>query len=101
MLDLEKRMGFPREYLNFTLWYLKAKGYVEVEDNSDYGLTAEGVDYLESHSSVNPAICELLTGASACTAPGPIAAERQGAPVALPQIEGEHDPASAPYRVCN
>src|ERR1035437_6649744 len=28
VLDLEKRMAFPREHLNFTLWYLKAKGYV-------------------------------------------------------------------------
>ena len=28
VLDLEKRMAFPREHLNFALWYLKAKGYV-------------------------------------------------------------------------
>jgi curved DNA-binding protein CbpA len=33
LLDLEKLMGFPREHLNFTLWYLKARGYVSVEDN--------------------------------------------------------------------
>ena len=29
------RMGLPREYLNFALWYLKAKGYVCYEDDSD------------------------------------------------------------------
>ena len=41
VLDLEKRMAFPREHLNFALWYLKAKGYVSQEDNSDCGITAE------------------------------------------------------------
>ncbi len=25
-------MGFPREYLSFTLWYLRAKDFVTVED---------------------------------------------------------------------
>jgi len=60
VLDLEHRMGFPREYLNFTLWYLKSKGLVRFEDNSDYGLTAEGVDYLEANSAQNNIIRELL-----------------------------------------
>jgi hypothetical protein len=43
-------MALPREYLVFTVWYLRAKGYVKAEDNSDYSLTPEGVDYLESAS---------------------------------------------------
>jgi hypothetical protein len=60
VLDLEQRMGFPREYLNFTLWYLKAKGFVRFEENSDYGLTVEGVDYLEANSVQNTIIRELL-----------------------------------------
>jgi len=60
VLDLEHRMGFPREYLNFTLWYLKSKGYVRFEDNSDYGVTVEGVDYLEANSGQNTIIRELL-----------------------------------------
>ncbi|HTX39238.1 MAG TPA: DnaJ domain-containing protein [Bryobacteraceae bacterium] len=75
VLDLEHRMGFPREYLNFTLWYLKSKGFVRFEDNSDYGVTVEGVDYLEANSVQNTIIRELLeagtkgeTGTSACGA---------------------------------
>lgn len=60
VLDLEQRMGLPREYLNFTLWYLKAKGYVCYEDNSDYGLTPDGVDYLEANSVQNAIIRDLL-----------------------------------------
>jgi DnaJ-domain-containing protein 1 len=74
VLELERRMSFPREYLDFTLWYLKAKGYITViEDNSDYGLTALGVDYVESHSCTNRLIRELLTvgpgAAGACSEP--------------------------------
>jgi hypothetical protein len=64
VLDLEKRMAFPREHLNFTLWYLRAKGYVTCEDNSDYVLTAEGVDYVEANSSSNRVIQQLLTRGS-------------------------------------
>ena len=60
LLDLERRMALPREYLDFTIWYLRAKGYVKAEDNSDYGLTAEGVDYLESISAENKMAQELM-----------------------------------------
>jgi curved DNA-binding protein CbpA len=64
VLDLEGRMGFPREYLNFTLWYLRSKGYVTVEDNSNYGITAAGADYVEANSATNTVIRDLLTCAA-------------------------------------
>ncbi|HEY1341867.1 MAG TPA: DnaJ domain-containing protein [Bryobacteraceae bacterium] len=65
LLELERRMSFPREYLEFTLWYLRTKGYVEfLDQNSDYGVTAAGVDYVEQHSSTNNVIRELLTAGS-------------------------------------
>ena len=60
LLDLEKRMSLPREYLDFTLWYLRSKGYVAHDDVSDYGLTAAGVDYLESVAYHNKMAKELL-----------------------------------------
>ena len=60
VLELEQRMNFPREYLHFTTWYLRSKGYVTVEDNSDYILTAIGVDYVEEHSCSNPLLQKLL-----------------------------------------
>jgi hypothetical protein len=60
VLDLEKRMAFPREYLCFTVWYLKAKGYISMQPNSDYELTAEGVDFVESNSSSNRVIRAML-----------------------------------------
>jgi hypothetical protein len=60
VLELEKQMAFPREYLNFTLWYLRAKKYVTHEENSDFSLTFEGVDYVEAHSTNNRMIRQLL-----------------------------------------
>ena len=60
VLELEKRMAFPREYLDFTLWYLRSKRYVTLEENSDYALTLEGVDFVEAKSVGNHAIRQLL-----------------------------------------
>ena len=61
VLDMENRMSFPREYLNFTLWYLRSKNYIVLQENSDYALTADGVDYVEGNSSTNHIIRQLLT----------------------------------------
>ncbi len=60
LLDLEQRMGFPREYLNFTMWYLRAKDFVTLADNSDYALTAAGADYVETNASQNEIVTRLL-----------------------------------------
>jgi hypothetical protein len=60
LLDLEKRMGFPREYLSFTMWYLRAKQFVAVADNADYALTAEGVDHVESNAPQSEIVAKLL-----------------------------------------
>lgn len=60
VMDLEKRMAFPREHLNFALWYLRAKGYVRQEDNSDCGITAAGIDFIESHSSHDDLVKRLI-----------------------------------------
>jgi curved DNA-binding protein CbpA len=47
VLELEQRLAFHREDLNFTLWYLSSKNYVKRELNSEYTLTALGADYVE------------------------------------------------------
>ena len=47
-------MGFPREYLDFTTWYLVKKGYITGADNSDFTLTAEGVDFVETQRGSLP-----------------------------------------------
>jgi DnaJ-like protein/PilZ domain-containing protein len=60
LLDLERLMGFPREYLAFTLWYLLEKRLVCRMENSDCAITAEGVDYLEANLPNNAVVQRLL-----------------------------------------
>jgi hypothetical protein len=62
LLDLETRMGFPREYLSFTMWYVRSKNFVTLADNSDYALTAEGADYVESKTSGSEPLSKLISG---------------------------------------
>ena len=64
LADIEERMGFPRDYLDFTLWYLQKKGYVVKADNAQYALTAEGVDFVEQERVGFPTLNKLLTAGS-------------------------------------
>lgn len=64
LAEIERRMGFPRDYLDFTTWYLTRKGYITKADNSDFTLTAEGVDYIESQRANLPVLNKLLTDGS-------------------------------------
>lgn len=61
LAEIEHRMGFPRDYLDFTTWYLSKKGFISKADNSDFALTAEGVDYIESQRARIPVLNRLLT----------------------------------------
>jgi curved DNA-binding protein CbpA len=60
LLDLEKLMGFPREYLSFTMWYLRSKEFVIAADNSDFALTAAGADYVESNAPRSDIVTKLI-----------------------------------------
>lgn len=61
LMEVEMRMGFPRDYLEFTTWYLLKKGYITRADNSAFTLTADGVDFVESQRESIPALNKLLT----------------------------------------
>ncbi|MCC6858617.1 MAG: DnaJ domain-containing protein [Bryobacterales bacterium] len=63
LLDLESIMSFPREHLVFTLWYLSEKHQVRRDETSNYVITAEGIDYVESKLSSNRVIYRLLKSA--------------------------------------
>lgn len=52
-LDLEGLTGQSRDHLEFTFWYLIAKGLVKRGDSSRLVITADGVDYLEQHYETN------------------------------------------------
>ncbi len=70
LAEVEMRMGFPRDYLDFTTWYLVKKGYITRADNSDFTLTALGVDFVETQRANLPVLNKLLT-----TGTGPSAVE--------------------------
>ena len=61
LAEIERRMGFPRDYLDFTTWYLLKKSFITRADNSDFTLTAEGVDYIETQRGNLPVLNKLLT----------------------------------------
>jgi len=65
LAEIEDRMGFPRDYLEFTSWYLQKKGYITRADNSDFTLTAEGVDFVENQRVVIPTLNKMLTDGAA------------------------------------
>lgn len=47
---LEKTLGVPTTHLEFPLWYLKQRGWVEVMDNGQLAITVQGIDHLSGRS---------------------------------------------------
>lgn len=64
LIEVESRMGFPRDYLEFTTWYLQKKGFITRADNSAFTLTAAGVDFVETQRVRIPILNKLLTNGS-------------------------------------
>ncbi len=71
LVEVEERMGFPRDYLEFTVWYLQKKGYIMRADNSAFTLTADGVDFVESERAQLPLLHRLLANGAAASAAVP------------------------------
>ena len=71
LIELEEMMSIPREYLEFTLWYLKQKKYVEMGQGADFSLTAEGVDFVEEHTGAKDLLMRLLGPAGNAAADDP------------------------------
>lgn len=75
LLEFESIMSFPREHLLFTLWYLKEQELLRQEANSDYSITARGIDYVEEHLPNNKMIYKLLKAAETGSTRAPQGAE--------------------------
>jgi curved DNA-binding protein CbpA len=61
LTEIEQRMGFPRDYLEFTTWYLTKKRYITRADNAEFTLTVDGVDFIETQRPTVPLLDRLLT----------------------------------------
>jgi curved DNA-binding protein CbpA len=46
-MELARLVGSPHEHLEFHLWYLKEKGWVQRLDTGQHAITAQGVDEVE------------------------------------------------------
>lgn len=71
LVELETQMGFPRDYLDFTIWYLVKKGYITRADNAQFALTADGVDFVETQRGKIPVLSKLLTSGTKPSEEGP------------------------------
>ena len=61
VMDMETKMALPREYLEFTIWYLKEKELVRRDENtSEILITATGVDFVEENLPANRIVRKLL-----------------------------------------
>jgi curved DNA-binding protein len=99
LLEVERRMGFPRDYLEFTMWYLKNKGYITRADNQEFTLTAEGVDFVESQRAEIPILNRLLTTGSSPVTEADVTGDRiltpHRAPIIVPASEDSPEGAEA------
>jgi len=78
VLEFETIMSFPREHLEFAIWFLREKQYVRTGNNSDYSISAMGAEYLESEVPSNGVLSKLLHAAKSPAA-GEAAKETSGA----------------------
>jgi hypothetical protein len=86
LAEVEARMGFPRDYLQFTTWYLYSKKYITQADNSDFTLTALGVDFVESNRAQIPILNRLLTSGTGPSSTEEVAASKVLNPAQTPLI---------------
>jgi len=63
VLEIEQMMSIPREHLLFTIWYLKAKRFIQQDDRSSLLITAEGVDFMENNLPEHRTMVKLLEAA--------------------------------------
>jgi len=63
LLEFESIMSFPREHLLFTMWYLKERNLLQMDEASDYVITGDGVDYVEANLPSNKILYKLLKAA--------------------------------------
>jgi len=49
---MEKMLGWPEKILEFHIWYLKEKDWIQRTDTGGYAITATGVDIVEEHNLI-------------------------------------------------
>jgi predicted transcriptional regulator of viral defense system len=52
--EIEEVLGIEKEHLEFALWYLREKGFIQRTDNGRYAITALGVEFYEEIEGGGP-----------------------------------------------
>ncbi len=65
-VTLETMLGCPQQHLEFPIWYLKKRGYVERMGNGYVAITADGIDKLGSDDLALPADRLIADRAAEC-----------------------------------
>ncbi|MDT8435665.1 MAG: DnaJ domain-containing protein [Gemmatimonadota bacterium] len=60
-MHLERMLGVPREHLEFPLWVLKKRGWIETLDTGEVAITIDGIDQICA-MGVTPPDERLLEG---------------------------------------
>ena len=68
IMELERLLGCPEHLMEFHIWYLKEKKWIQRTDTGEFTITAEGVDKVAEHD---------LTLRKDRLLPGPIAASEK------------------------
>jgi curved DNA-binding protein CbpA len=63
VLEIEQMMSIPREHLQFTIWYLKAKRQISQDDRSSLMITADGIDFMEANLPEHKTMYKMLEAA--------------------------------------
>jgi curved DNA-binding protein CbpA len=64
VLDMESKMAIPREYLEFTIWYLKEKELVRRDEStSELLISSKGIDFVEQNLPGSRIVYKLLKAA--------------------------------------
>ena len=62
--DLAEVLGRPRDQMEFTLWYLSSKRFIDRQDGSRITITVEGVAHFEEHCIQHRKLLRLTAPAS-------------------------------------
>jgi curved DNA-binding protein CbpA len=49
VMEFEKILGCPQHTMEFHIWYLKNKNWIQLTDTGEYSITADGVDKVAEH----------------------------------------------------
>lgn len=53
-VDLERKLGIPREHLDFPFWYMKKRGWIELLQSGQYAITIDGIDEILTREATAP-----------------------------------------------